>query len=38
MPRCMVLAYFHNDYSKETGGLKSYKRITLKLVGNDYAW
>ena len=38
MPLCMVLAYFHNDYSKETGGLKSYKRIALKLVENDYAW
>ena len=38
MPGCMVLAYFHNDCSKETGGLKSHESIALKLVENDYAW
>ena len=38
MNLCMVLAYFHNDCSKETGGLKSYESIALKLVEDDYAW
>ena len=34
----MQLAYFHNNCSKETAGLKSFDSIALKVVEDDYAW